>query len=232
MSQQNFKKSTAVIFCAALAACGGGGGGGDTPAQAGTSTGNSTASTGSGTTNQGTGTPVAGAPTSPSGTATGNSSSPANGSGTITTPSSGSGTTTSGPTAPAFTAQLVAAPPSSSSTGRFLGDNGGITYSDTEYFEVSGTGLRNVELVSANDVSIKYGTFTISADGTRATLNWRYDVGNYIIYNLRILAWDVPAGEAGESIEVMPARDYRVRVSAGRCASLGRPDGSCGDAAP
>lgn len=258
MSQQYFKKSTAVIFCALLAACGGGSSEGDTPAQTGTSTG----STGSGTTNPSTGTPIGGAPTFPSGTATGNSPSAASGSGTSTTPSSGSGTTPSTstgsgsavtppssgtgsdtippsadsgsstspsePAAPAFTAQLVAAPPSTSLTGRFLGEqgeNGVITYADTVYFEVSGTGLRNVELVSANNTSIKYGIFTISADGTRATLNWDYQLGDasgaYAAYDLRILAWNVPAGQAGDSIEVMAPRRYGRRVSPGMCGVSG-----------
>lgn len=133
---------------------------------------------------------------------------------------SGSSTPPSDPTAPAFTAQLVAAPP----TGRFLGEQEN-TYSDTVYFEVSGTELRNVELVSANNTSIKYGTFTISADGTRATLNWDYQLGDengaYAAYDLRVLAWNVSAGQAGESVEVMAPRRYFRRVSPGMCAVSG-----------
>lgn len=151
--------------------------------------------------------------------------------GTVTPPSSGtdSGSTPpSEPTAPAFTAQLIAAPPAPP-TGSFLGeqvaDDGTVTYSDTVYFEVRGTGLRNVELVSANDTSIKYGTFTISADGTRAILNWDYQLGDengaYTAYDLRVLAWNVPAGQAGESIEVMAPRRYFRRPSPGMCAVSG-----------
>lgn len=138
---------------------------------------------------------------------------------------SGSSTPPSEPTAPAFTAQLVAAPPTDRFLGEQVADDGVVTYADTVYFEVSGTGLRNVELVSANDTSIKYGTFTISADGTRATLDWDYQLGDengaYAVYDLRVLAWDVPAGQAGESIEVMAPRRYHRRVSPGMCAVSG-----------
>lgn len=153
---------------------------------------------------------------------------PSSGGGDNGSGDSGGGTPPSEPSAPAFTAQLVAAPPAPPA-GSFLGeqvaDDGVVTYSDTVYFEVSGTGLRNVELVSANNASIKYGTFTISADGTRATLDWDYRLGDergaYTSYDLRVLAWNVPAGQAGESIEVMAPTRYYRRPSPGMCAVSG-----------
>jgi hypothetical protein len=218
MSQQLFSKITAVLFCLVLAACGGGGGeesNGNTLSQTGDAN-----NTGTNTNTGGTG--AGGSTTNPDGGASG----PTTGSdgGTPPTPGAGgtpstggSGGDTTSPPASAFSAQLISAP----STADWLGSNpdGGPFY-DTVRFEVSGTGLGNVELVSANDPSIKYGTFTISADGTRATLDWDYDVRDsnnriYSAFDLRVLAWDVPAGESGSSIEVMEPRRYYRKISPG-----------------
>lgn len=129
--------------------------------------------------------------------------------------------------APAFSAQLVSAPPL---TG-FLGEEpGSTTRSETVKFEVSGSGLGNVELVSAKDESIIYGRFTISPDRTQATLNWNFLSFNnysYGAYETRVVAWDVPPGQSGRKIEVMAARTYYVHLPLG-CQA----EGICGGTAP
>jgi hypothetical protein len=234
MSQQNFRKLTALSFCIALAACGGGGGGSDTPSSQTDAGSTSTPNGGTPTFPSGSGGGTGSTPPTEAGSGTtppagsDGSTTPPTGGGSTTPPSSGSGSgtppsdstggnsgsPTTTPPASTFTAQLVSAP-----SDGFLDDYAEGTHpNDTVRFVVSGNGLRNVELVSANDVSIKYGTFAISADGTRATLDWPYKSFGHTYFDLRIVAWDVPAGEAGESIEVMPARRYIQRPSPGRCA--------------
>lgn len=119
-----------------------------------------------------------------------------------------------------FSAQLVSAPVDNA----FLGF---APYSNVATFEVIGTGLQNVELVSANDESIIYGRFTISSDKTNARLDWHFYNWLYGSYNLRVVAWDVPAGQSGHRIEVMPPRKYYVHLPLG-CQAEGR----CGGPAP
>jgi hypothetical protein len=130
-------------------------------------------------------------------------------------------------TASTFAAQLVSAP----TTADWLGaDRESGTISNTVYFEVSGTGLGNVELVSAKDASIKYGSFTISEDGTRATLDWNYRFVNnwaYGVFEVRVVAWDVPPGDSGRSIEVMAPRRYLTKLPLS-CQG----EGTCGGEAP
>jgi hypothetical protein len=122
---------------------------------------------------------------------------------------------------------LVSAP----TTADWLGaDRESGTISNTVYFEVSGTGLGNVELVSAKDASIKYGSFAISEDGTRATLDWNYrliDNWAYGVFEVRVVAWDVPPGDAGRSIEVMAPRRYLTKLPLS-CQG----EGTCGGEAP
>ncbi|MGV3743005.1 MAG: hypothetical protein ACO1NO_11920 [Burkholderiaceae bacterium] len=196
---RSLQKLLAASFCVLLAACGGGGGGDDdnsgTPTQNETSNGNNTGSSG------GSGAPTDG------------TSNPPSGDGSSTPPSSGSDSSSGGnsgsPTNPTFSAQLVSAPPEIPPA------------IDTEPMEfiVSGSNLGNVELVSAKDETIVYGRFTISSDKTRATLPWshdtRYNDKVYDTYQFRILAWDVPLGESGNRIEVMPSRTYRGIYSSG-----------------
>jgi hypothetical protein len=128
--------------------------------------------------------------------------------------------------APAFSAHLVSAPPADA----FFGFD---PYGNSAPFEVSGTGLENVELVSANDASVIYGRFTISPDKTRASLNWNFYtegmVNNrmYGEYNVRIVAWNVPPGQSGRSAEVMAPRRYIVHLPLG-CQG----EGTCGGMAP
>jgi hypothetical protein len=97
-------------------------------------------------------------------------------------------------------------------------------------FAVTGNGLENVELVSANDASLVYGRFRISADKTSASLSWVPVPMNsplYGSYNLRILAWSVPPGQTGQQIEVMSRRLYYVHLALG-CYSIP----GCGAPAP
>lgn len=129
--------------------------------------------------------------------------------------------------APAFSAELVTAPPDNLF---WLGSRTDGIPSRTERFEVRGTGLGNVELVSAKDSSVKYGSFTISPDRTRAVLDWNYILYEgwaYLSYEVRILAWDVPPGEAGREIEVMAPRKYwnKLPISC-------QGEGTCGGEAP
>ena len=133
-------------------------------------------------------------------------------------------------TAPTFSAQLVQAPETTGETFWLGSQPGGGSISPTERFEVSGTGLGNVELVSAKDESIIYGRFTISPDKTRATLDWDYRFYNgwaYGVYEVRVLAWDVPPGESGRMIEVMEPRTYYQKLPLG-CQA----EGTCGGTAP
>jgi hypothetical protein len=119
---------------------------------------------------------------------------------------------------PTFGAALFDAP----SDGAVLGGN-------TASFAVSGTGLGNVELVSAKDPTIIYGRFTVSSDKTMATLVWAFRTPpNYGTFDLRILAWDVPPGQAGQQIEVMPRRHYIIDLPLS--CSGHYPD--CGSQAP
>lgn len=128
---------------------------------------------------------------------------------------------------PEFSAQLLSAPP----TNRWLGEPpGGGWFAETVRFEVEGSNLGNVELVSAKDDSVIFGRFTISPDKTRATLDWnyrQYEGWSYGAYEVRILAWDAPPGEAGDQIEVMSMQRYYQKLPLG-CQAEGR----CGGEAP
>lgn len=96
-------------------------------------------------------------------------------------------------------------------------------------FAVTGAGLGNVELVSANDSTIIYGRFTISDDRKTASLTFYPIVSPlYGSYNLRILAWDSPPGGGGRMIEVMAPRTYSIRWSPGCYAT----NPNCGIPAP
>jgi hypothetical protein len=113
-----------------------------------------------------------------------------------------------------FTAQLVTAPPG----GALLNSP---PYFSPVRFEVRGSGLRNVELVSANNESIVYGRFNLSPEGTTAILDWDFSAMRYISYDLKIIAWDVPPGQPGRKIEVMSARRYGANMPLGCSAANG-----------
>lgn len=237
MSRQYFQNLTAALFCVALAACGGGGGGNDdrSSSQTESTTGNTGNDTGSsGSDGNGTSNPDGDTSSPPSDNAGGDTpgtTPPSSGSGGGTPPSSGSGdggSNTGSPTAPTFSAQLVSSP--TTRPAIYLGEEIAGT-PNPAYFEVSGTNLGNVELVSAKDESIIYGRFTISEDKTRATFEWtdfmNFGGESYGVFEARILAWDVPPGESGNRIEVMGPTSYYVRQPLG-CGNLG----TCGGVAP
>lgn len=121
-----------------------------------------------------------------------------------------------------FAATLVAAPPNNA----FLGSDACCGLNSFNFI-VTGEGMRNVELVSANNEAIRYGTFTVAADGRSANLDWNYYTFRYGTYDLKIVAWDVPAGQAGNKIEVMAPRHYLVHLPLG-CQA----EGTCGGTAP
>lgn len=119
--------------------------------------------------------------------------------------SNSGGTTASAPVV-TFSAALAGAPPATS----LLPPNAPMTFS------VTGAGIGNVELVSANDSNIVYGRFTVSADKTSATLNFMPILSPfYGSYQFRILAWDTPPGGGGQMIEVMPSTLYNIHISHG-----------------
>jgi hypothetical protein len=123
------------------------------------------------------------------------------------------------PTPAPFSAQVVTAPPDRA----FLGAD----FADPVRFQVAGTGIRNVELVSARDPSVVYGRFNVSNDGTSAVLDWHFYDYNYGSYLLRVVAWDVLPGGVGREIEVMAPRSYTVHLPR---ACQG--EGTCGGEAP
>jgi hypothetical protein len=100
-----------------------------------------------------------------------------------------------------------------------LGDapaDGTLLSGDSAFFSVKGNNIGNAELVSANDPTIIYGRFSVSSDKTFATLAWNFHLPqNYGTFDVRILAWDVPPGQSGRQIEVMPKRHYIVNVPLG-----------------
>lgn len=141
----------------------------------------------------------------------------------------GSGNDDGGDAPPDFSARLIAAPETTAQTF-WLGQQADGSFSDTVRFEVAGSGLENVELVSAKDESVIYGRFTISADQTRAILDWEYLAFQgwaYSTYEVRVLAWNAPPGESGRSIEVMAPRTYYNKLPLG-CQG----EGTCGGSAP
>lgn len=84
--------------------------------------------------------------------------------------------------------------------------------------EVTGHNLKNVELVDVADVNTKYITFSIHNDGTYAyaifdpltvTSNGPIDV--------EILAWNVPAGENGDTDVVMEHRRWFIANNTWPC---------------
>lgn len=69
--------------------------------------------------------------------------------------------------------------------------------------------MRNVELVPESGYFPKYGTFNVSSDGTVASFT--FNSLNHLFereLNVRIVAWDKPAGEEGRSIVAMETRTW------------------------
>lgn len=105
----------------------------------------------------------------------------------------------SAPSAPApFSATLSIAPPSSASLSGIV------------QFEVKGTRVYNCELLGSSGFSPVYGVFSINSGKTIAGLNWDTRNLSNSAYTVRIVAFDVTAGEVGSSITVMQPRLYYV----------------------
>jgi hypothetical protein len=155
-------------------------------------------------------------PTAPA-ASTGVASTPAN-NGSVPTGATPD-TSTPGSLPVTFAAQLIEGP----ANNTFLGFE---PYLNAATFVVAGAGMENVELVSANDDGIVYGRFTVAPDKTGATLDWRYRNWPYGSWNLKIVAWDVPAGQTGRRIDVA-TRQYTVHLPLG-CQA----EGTCGMPAP
>lgn len=74
-----------------------------------------------------------------------------------------------------------------------------------------GSGLVNVELSPATGFSPRVGTFSISADGTIAQLDFNTAALASGLVQLRVSAFDAPAGNpAAREIVVMPARTWVI----------------------
>lgn len=81
--------------------------------------------------------------------------------------------------------------------------------------EVSGSGLANVELLPATGYAPKLGTFNISADRSRAWLDFDTRAMPDGVRNLRISAFNVTPGQSGaREIVAMPARQWNFRNGA------------------
>lgn len=101
------------------------------------------------------------------------------------------------PTAP-FVAQLSSAP-----------DNGA-TLSGVVRIEVHGNDMENVELLPAQGYAPKLGVFNITGDKTLAWLDLDTTALPNGPLNVRISAFDVPPGQAGQEIIVMPALTWQI----------------------
>lgn len=86
----------------------------------------------------------------------------------------------------------------------------GVTLSGVVTLEVRGSGIENVELLPGEGYAPRVGVFTVSADKTSAQLNFDTRTIPNIPAQLRISAFNVPAGVANaREIIVMPARTWR-----------------------
>lgn len=98
-----------------------------------------------------------------------------------------------------FSAQLVSAPVD------------GVTLSGVVTLEVSGTNLKNVELLPADGYVPRLAVFAVSSDGTRATAT--IDTATLADGPLvvRICAFDAPSGMPANEIVAMASRTWTVR---------------------
>ena len=88
--------------------------------------------------------------------------------------------------------------------------------------EVTGTAMRNVELVPADTLAPVLGRFAVAPDGSFATLPFDTNSLPKGVIRVRIVAYDVPAGQPGNMVVAMPARTWNVGdPSAPPCLSPG-----------
>ena len=188
MSQKYSLRITAALFCVALAACGGSGGGSsDTPAQNATNTGSTPGSNDNGTTKPGGIPPSSGSSggTPPSGDSGGNTGSPP---------------TTTPPASP-FAATVTQAPAD------------GATISGTVRILVSGSGIRNVELLPATGYQPLIARGVVNGDnkGAYIDLDTTFIPDGPVTY--RVAAFNALPSQGGSEITAMRARTWTVKNS-------------------
>lgn len=98
-----------------------------------------------------------------------------------------------------FSAQLASAPAN------------GATISGVITLEVTGSNIKNVELLPAEGYEPKYAVFAVSPDGTRATAALDTTSLPDGALTVRISAFDAPAGQPANEIVVMSARTWNIR---------------------
>ncbi|HJV84319.1 MAG TPA: DUF4214 domain-containing protein [Noviherbaspirillum sp.] len=113
---------------------------------------------------------------------------------------------------------LVAAPPppSSAPPAPFSAVLGvapaeGAIISAPVRLEVHGNAIGNAELLPANGVMPIYARFNVSSDGTFAWLDLDPKALPAATLSFRVVVWNVPPGDAGQSIEVMPSRTWTIQ---------------------
>jgi probable HAF family extracellular repeat protein len=108
----------------------------------------------------------------------------------------------------------------------------GATISGKVHLEVTGTGIENVELLPSMGYVPIFATFSVSADKTKATLDFdttRLSNGTLAV---RISAFDVPARTPGASeIVAMATRSWNIRNTAWSIVDLGALGGAASTAA-
>lgn len=97
-----------------------------------------------------------------------------------------------------FAANLSLAPPSSASLTGIVS------------FEVTGTGIQNVELYRTATADGTYARFTVNTAGTVASLNWNTASVTNGAVAVTIAAYDVPPGSAGNALTLLTARPYYI----------------------
>jgi len=95
-------------------------------------------------------------------------------------------------------------------SGASMAPADGATLGGIVRIEVSGNEMANVELLPATGYTPKLGVFNLSGDGTRAWLDLDTTRLPNGPLNLRISAFNVPAGQAGTEIVTMPARIWTI----------------------
>ena len=95
-------------------------------------------------------------------------------------------------------------------SGVMMAPADGTTLSGVARIEVSGNEMKNVELLPPTGFTPKMGIFNVSADGTLAWLDLDTRTLANGPLNVRISAFNVPAGQPGTEIIAMPTRTWTV----------------------
>lgn len=86
----------------------------------------------------------------------------------------------------------------------------GASISGVVAFRVTGNQIRNCELLPATGYTPNYGTFSLSSSNTVAKLNWSSTAVANGNIQLRISAFDQPAGSPANEIVAMQPRTYHL----------------------